>query len=235
MLNRTLSCKEVLVIVIILGVIVVLLLPNIMYSPCGSSQTTEISHLKGLVGIYIAGQTDKKTTPKSMGHRFWLAMFVGDPVGVEGGLKIDDVYASPSQAGTLLSPKDAEALSKDEISQAFENALSNEIQGWDQLIGDDTLYTSYAGPRNRRVFLSKPAAIVGCSGSRDGLGFFVDGFAVVYADQRAEFLTYEDLAEKYPDDWTGEEDEPNWNSQLLKSVLNLDNAKTPAKTQTQPK
>ena len=95
--------------------------------------------------------------------------------------------------------------------------------------GKDNLYTSYAGPKNRSVFLKKgSAAIVGCSGSRDKLGFFLDGFAVVYADQRAEFLTYEDLAKEYPKDWTGEEEEPNWNSQLLKSVLNLDKAASPA-------
>ena len=169
-----------------------------------------------------------------MGHRFWLAMFVGDPVGVEGGLKIDDVYASPSQAGNLLSPKDAEAFHKDEISKAFQNAFSNEIQGWDKLPGKDNLYTSYAGPKNRSVFRNKSsAAIVGCTGSRDKLGFFLDGFAVVYADQRAEFLTYEDLSEKYPNDWTGEEDEPNWDSQLLKSVLNIENPVEPAGMKTQ--
>ena len=238
MRNRGITLIEVVVIVIILGVITVLLLPNIIVPISRGPKTTDISNLKGLVGIYIAGQTDKKSTPKSKGHRFWLAMFVGDPVGVEGGLKIDDLYASPSQAGNLLSPKDAEALSKDKIAQAFQNALDNGIQGWDKLPGKDNLYTSYAGPTSRRAFSNKKSGgIVGCTGSRDKLGFFLDGFATVNSSQGAEFKTYEQLSEKYPDDWTGEEDEPNWNSQLLKSILNIENPVDPIglTPQTKPK
>ena len=225
MRKRGFTLIELLVVIAIIGVLAAILLPNIMGALEKASQTTDISNLKGLAGIYISGQTDKKPTPKAKGHRFWLAMFVGDSQGVSGGLKIDDVYASPSQAGNLLCPKDTQALSKDEISQAFEDALNNGTQGWDQLTGDDTLYTSYAGPRSRRSFSDKKSSgIIGCDGSRDGLGFFLDGFATVNSSQGTEFKTYEALAEKFPNDWTGEEDEPNWESKLLSSVYNLDSA-----------
>ena len=134
MRNRGISLiKSIVVIgiIVVLAItIIALLIPNFIMGS-HTYKPRDVYNLKGLVGIFISAQTDKKTAPKSTGHRFWLAMFVGDPVGVEGGLKIEDVYASPSQAGNLLSPKDAEAFSKDEISQAFENALTYEIQGWD--------------------------------------------------------------------------------------------------------
>lgn len=194
---------------------------NVRTADAEADKAESIDHLKNLVGLYITGQTQRKPTPKSIGHTFWLALFVGDSAGVTGGLKIEDAYAQPSQAGNLISPADRYCLSKDDIEKAFEDAFLAERQGWDQLPGDSRLYTSYAGPRTRRDISRKKNGIIGCEGSRNGHGFFPDGFCVVTNYQSASFMKYEDLAKENSDEWTGKETEPNWDSELLDTVYNV--------------
>jgi len=220
MYKQGITIIEVIVIVMILIVIAALILPNMMSSTgWGHNKSQDISNLKNLVGIYISGQTANKKVPKSRGHEFWLALFVGDPKSMKDGLDIWNAYAQPSQAGNLICLMDKGVLSKDEIAQEFEDLVMNEVQGWDSLSHDSSSYTSYAGPKNPDYFSQK--MIVGCTGSRDGIGFFSQGFAVVYGDQSAQFLKYEDLADSNSQEWTGDEVEPNWKSVTLLTVLNL--------------
>jgi len=149
-------------------------------------------------------------------------MFIGDPASWKNGLKPDETYAQITQAGNLLCPRDFDSLEKAEIMNEFDDLLFNGSGGWDKLPKNDNLYCSYAGPRNARVFTDKSEVIVGCTGSRDGKGFYTDGFSAVNSQQGAEFKLYEEVAERFYDDWTGEEAEPNWNSTLLKHVLNIE-------------
>ena len=228
MRKRGMTVIEVIVIILLFSVIFVwFVFGTVMEPMCGGggSKTQDISNLKALVGLYISGQCDKKPMPKSTGHRFWLALFVGDPDNLltgETGVHIDNVYAQPSQAGNLLCPIDQGALSKNEITTDFQQMIDNREQGWNNLAQEDNLYTSYAGPKSLRAFTDKSSSgIVGCDGSREGYGFFTDGFSVVNNKQGAEFKEYEQLAEKYPDEWTKTQDEPNWNSTLLQNVINI--------------
>ena len=214
---------EVVVIILCIALLIIVLLPDIDRRDSRGNITHDISNLRSLYGIFISGQTDKKPMPKSVGHRFWLALFVGDPADKTTGVKIDNVYAHPSQAGNLINFRDDGRLSKDEIIADFQNALTNKIQGWEQLPKQDNLYTSYAGPRTLSAFLKKGSTqVIGCTGSRNGYGFYDDGFSVLRADQSAEFLLYEMLATETPDEWSADQDEPSWNSTLLKNVINIE-------------
>ncbi len=175
-------------------------------------------NLETLIRIYLEGRKKGKPVPKSRGHRFWLALFTGDPAGISGGLKIKDAYAPPSKAIILISSEDKGAKLK-EVVRDIQELVDKGVSGWDQL-GEDNLYTSYAGPKDIANFGTNE--VVGCTGSKGGCGFWEDGFMIVRGNGKVEYLKYADLATKFPEDWDGDEDEPNWNSKLLKNRANLD-------------
>ena len=217
--KRGFTLIELLVVLGFLVLLALFLIPRKLTYDINHNQHLDVNNLKSLCNAYTTG-LHVYPSPKATGHRFWLALFVGDKEGTKDGLKIEDAYARPGDASMLRCSHDSAVKTKIKMIREFQDMLDNKKSGWD-LLKNDELYTSYAGPKSRLSF--SKGEVVGATGSRNGLGFFENGFAIVRGNGSAEYKEYVKLAEEYPDEWSDGEnlEEPLWNSTLLRTVLNL--------------
>ncbi len=166
-------------------------------------KTPDATNLKRLVETYLSGQAQAKAkpTPTSVGHRFWLALCVGDGPG-EGNVVVHDAddadqyIGSGDGAGLYLSPSDQDALNQDEVKQELERAImaGTGVSG----LQNSDLMCSYAGPANPAVDMrSMDKRIVGCTIDRGGYSIFDDGFNAVTASAQARYYKYRDMVDQY--------------------------------------
>ena len=181
----------------------VVLLPAVPRGYHGGGKTADATNLKRLVETWLSGQAQRtpKQTPTSVGHRFWLALCVGDGPG-EGNLTLqgsDDpnqYIGSGDGAGLFLSPGDRDCLNQDEVKQELENVLQagTGVAG----LQNSDLMCSYAGPSNPAVDMrNKKGLIVGCTIDRAGMSIFDDGFNGVTASAQARYYNYRDMVDQY--------------------------------------
>ncbi|MGE0433926.1 MAG: hypothetical protein AB7K09_19730 [Planctomycetota bacterium] len=185
-----------------------------------SKKTVDAVNLKRLVEIYMAGQAQAraKRTPRSKGRLFWIALCVGDGPGAGNlevmGMDDPDMYVSPRDiAHLLVSPNDPDVLSYDEIVRALEGA----IEAGTGVVGLEhpELLCSYAGPTDgRKAMLSR--AIVGVTGTRDGISVFHDGFNAVTSSGEAMWYSYEEMIRDHG--WPEGTDRPLYGTAPLDQV-----------------
>lgn len=200
--NKAFTLIELLVVIAIIGVLAAILIPNVLGAIEEARKTADANNLKELMGSYTKGYNPSKGKgmPSSTGHRFWLALYVGDGPG--GRLQINDptsskIYISADACNLLRSPKDGSVRTRDDLQRELGLAITN--QSGAQGLSID--YTSYAGPKgagpnntpDRALGRGNPHGIVGCTGSRGGQGFFDDGFSVVTYNNEASYRTYDSL------------------------------------------
>ncbi|MGE0431245.1 MAG: type II secretion system protein [Planctomycetota bacterium] len=223
MRKRGFTLIELLVVIAIIGVLAAILIPNILSAIAGSKKTADATNLKRLVEQYMAGQAQAKSkkTPKSAGHRFWLALCVGDGPG-PGNLEItgdddpDQYIGVGDSAGLFLSPGDSDAMGQDEVKKALQEC----VEGGSGVTGlqSSELMCSYAGPKTPKKNMSdKKGNIVGCNTDRDGASIFDDGFNGVTASGQARYYYYREMTEQYS--WPDQVDAPQFGSEPLDEVI----------------
>lgn len=197
--NRGFTLIELLVVIAIIGVLAAILIPNILGAIRDAKKTADTANLKELIKQYVAGQAKKLRGPRSVGHRFWVALLAGDGAALGTAAYTvsttgtsTDVYMSSGDVGVLCSPAD-DVIQKEQVKNSIAAAVAGN-QGASAATID---WCSYAGPAgvaglNGYLTLSKPGGgIVGCTGSRNNVGYFPDGMSVVRSNAEAEFVSWE--------------------------------------------
>lgn len=217
MQKRGFTLIELLVVIAIIGVLAAILIPNILSAIRDAKKTTDATNLKRLVEQYTAGQAKDRKKPRSRGWRFWVAMFTGDGPGGQSNFIVNDedqAYVGSGECGLLISPVD-DVPDRSAVKTGIENAIgSNGAQA------ADNTWVSYAGPQDFRKF-DKSGNIVGCTGTRDNIAFFPDGFNVVFGNGSVEFYKFADMRDKHQ--WNDGEQRFD-SSGPLQHVFNLDHA-----------
>lgn len=221
--NRTfLMVMAVIVLVVVGGLLVVLgvVLPNMNLAALDAKRQIDVHNLRALVERYQSGQTRGLARPKSDGFRFWVALFAGDGPGDDHyePPNTGALYADPSDASLLICPMDSAV----QDVATLRNRLADALRLSRGAHMADPTWCSYAGPKSPGEAFSRPSptTIVGATGARNGVGFFPDGLAVVYADGKAEFVFYQAAASRWG--WAEGLREPNWQSPALQHVRNVE-------------
>lgn len=219
-----------------------------------ADRARDVDNLRQLATAWNNNRGDTNAHPAATGPFFWIALYTGEWVTApdpdnEGETITTVTYAPAIEAtdetlGWLFSPRDSLAdieAARTAIAGANGNALNAVFPGWPAPDGEQPVpgagwpTCSYAGPAEGVMAgETTPQTIIGATGARAGVGFYADGFAVVYAGLRAEFLQYETLAQSGIEDWAGitaDASEPLWTAPKLQQLTNLSGPEESLQTQ----
>ena len=198
---------EFAVAVLLVGALAAVVGPALIPAP-QRSKTPDATRLKRLVETYLSGQAQAraKRTPTSVGHRFWIALCIGDGPGA-GYLEVDgpddlDSYMDPETAAYLLTntEDDRGAFTRDEVQELLQLAMASG-RGLAALTPEEAdQMCSYAGPMEpRKNMRDKKGLIVACNTDRNGqsASAFDDGFNAVTASAQARYYNYRDMVDEF--------------------------------------
>ena len=209
--KRGITRIEVLVVILVVITLSAILVPFLMDSAVDHRRGPDRNNLSGLIESYLTGSSfmePNKPTPESTGREFWLALFVGDGPGMRlevRDVELENIYLQARSVNLLRSPADPKIVSR----EALEQAILEAIESGRGVAALGPTHVSYAGPKgdadglpNRALYGGPNSRLVGSTGSRDGIGFYIDGFYAVNQDGAASFYRFSDLAEEqgYPSD-----------------------------------